>query len=27
VLTKTKGKWLILHLHASNVPIGAKSYR
>jgi uncharacterized protein (TIGR02246 family) len=25
VLTKTNGKWLIVHLHASNVPIAAKS--
>lgn len=25
VLTNTNGQWLILHLHASNVPIGAKS--
>jgi ketosteroid isomerase-like protein len=27
VLTKTNGKWLIVHLHASNVPIAAKSGR
>jgi uncharacterized protein (TIGR02246 family) len=27
VLTKTNGKWLIVHLHASNVPIAAKSSR
>jgi uncharacterized protein (TIGR02246 family) len=27
VLTNTNGRWLILHLHASNVPIVAKSDR
>jgi uncharacterized protein (TIGR02246 family) len=27
VLTNTNGRWLILHLHASNVPIEAKSDR
>jgi ketosteroid isomerase-like protein len=27
VLTKTNGKWLFVHLHASNVPIAAKSGR
>ncbi len=27
VLTKTNGKWLIVHLHASNVPMAAKSGR
>jgi SnoaL-like domain len=27
VLTRTNGKWLIVHLHASNVPIAAKSGR
>jgi ketosteroid isomerase-like protein len=27
VLTSTNGRWLILHLHASNVPIGTKSDR
>jgi|SRR6516165_1218679 len=27
VLTNTNGRWLILHLHASNVPIAAKSGR
>lgn len=27
VLTNTNGRWLILHLHASNVPIAAKSDR
>ena len=25
VLTHTNGRWLILHLHASNVPVAAKS--
>ena len=25
VLTNTNGRWLILHLHASNVPVAAKS--
>jgi ketosteroid isomerase-like protein len=27
VLTKVNGRWLIVHLHASNVPIAAKSGR